>query len=247
MKILDGPGTAEAQWRSWPRLGEFPLLEVAAAARIVLVAPHPDDEVLALGGLLRLHPNSQVVAVTDGEASHPGHTAVGPEDLRKLRIRERAEAFRRLGRPDLPVLRLEHPDGGVQEDLLCRQIAAHLRPGDVCVATWRGDGHPDHEAVGRAAAAAAAASSARLWEYPVWMWQWASPEDTRVPWHRARRLPLDPTTAAAKRHAIQAYGSQIRALPPESDRVIVAPHALERFHRDHEVVFAGAASAEAGG
>ncbi len=247
MKVLDGTGTAEERWRSWSRLGEFPLLHLGAAPRIVLVAPHPDDEVLALGGLLRLHPNCQIVAVTDGEASHPGHTALGPEALRGLRLQERAEALRRLGRPDLPVLRLKHPDGAVGEDLLRRQLTAQLRPGDVCVATWRGDGHPDHEAVGRAAAAAAQASTARLWEYPVWMWQWASPDDPRVPWHRARRLPLDPATAAAKRRAIQAYGSQVRALPPDSDRVILPPHVLERFHRHHEVVFVGAGtSAEAG-
>jgi hypothetical protein len=58
-------------------------------------------------------------------------------------------------------------------------------PGDLCLATWRGDGHPDHEAVGRAAARAARFVGATLWEFPVWAWHWARPGAIEVPWHRS--------------------------------------------------------------
>ena len=59
-------------------------------------------------------------------------------------------------------------------------------------APWRHDGHPDHEAVGRAAAVAARRTDARLVEYPVWMWHWGTEQD--LPWPdargiRARRRP----------------------------------------------------------
>jgi hypothetical protein len=45
-------------------------------------------------------------------------------------------------------------------------LLSELRPGAWCAATWRGDGHPDHEAVGRAAAVAAQRAGAKLLEYP---------------------------------------------------------------------------------
>lgn len=234
---LDGRGTDESEWAAWPDLAALPELSLEAAARLVVVAPHPDDEVLALGGLLARHRRCEVLAVTDGEGSHPGSPALGPDELRWRRYAERVEALRRLGRSDLRARRLTHPDGGVAENLLIRQIAARLEPGDVCATTWRGDGHPDHEAVGRAAAAAAALRGARLWEYPVWTWHWARPGEPRVPWERAARLPLTPTTRETKRHAVDAFATQVRPVAPEDPRVIVPPEMVRYFCRDFEVVF----------
>ncbi len=75
-----GPGTTEAEWEAWPGLHEVPAISlralVPAGARAVMVAPHPDDEVLAVGGLLALLARAgaevRVVAVTDGTASDGG-------------------------------------------------------------------------------------------------------------------------------------------------------------------------------
>jgi LmbE family N-acetylglucosaminyl deacetylase len=66
------------------------------------------------------------------------------------------------------VHRLGQPDGGIDEDALAAALEPLLGPGRWCLATWRADGHPDHEAVGRAAARACTATGARLLEYPVW-------------------------------------------------------------------------------
>ena len=50
--------------------------------RVVVVAPHPDDEVLAAGGLMRWMAcrgrEVLVVGVTDGEASHARSARVTP-------------------------------------------------------------------------------------------------------------------------------------------------------------------------
>lgn len=233
----DASGTDESEWSAWPALATLPELTPDPATRLVLVAPHPDDEVLALGGLLHRHARCDLLAVTDGEASHPDSPAVTPDDLRRLRYLERVEALCLLGRGDLRVHRLDHPDGAVREDLLTRQIATRLEPGDVCLATWRHDGHPDHEAVGRAAQAAAAQRGARLWEYPVWTWRWARPGEPRVPWHRAVRVPLTPAALEAKRRAVDAFATQMRPVAPEDPRVIVPPEMVRHFTRDYEIVF----------
>jgi LmbE family N-acetylglucosaminyl deacetylase len=185
-----------------------------------------------------------VVAVTDGEASHPNSTVFSQARLAAIRREETRQALKRLGLADIDVVHLGQPDGRIDEQELCHSLTALLKEGDWCFATWRGDGHPDHEAVGRAAAAACDAVGARLWEYPVWMWHWASPAsppwpaERSVPWHRARRIPLTVEAQARKAEAIAAFESQVAAIgPAPGDAAILPPWVLGRFDRPFEVVF----------
>lgn len=239
MTAIEGQGTPEAEWRSWPDMAAWPELTLDPPAPPVVVAPHPDDEILGVAGLMHRLGAAELVAVTDGEASHPGSTVYTPARLGALRRTETADALDRLGLGAIPVHHLAQPDGGIDEDALAGSLTSLLSPGRWCLATWRGDGHPDHEAVGRAAARACAATGARLLEYPIWTWHWAEPGDDRVPWHRARRIPLSPATMAAKAAAIAAFPSQIAPLgPAEADAAIVPPHVVARFARAFEVVFA---------
>lgn len=235
---IEGDGTPEHAWQAWGKLPALPVLELDRTARLVVVAPHPDDEVLAVGGLLQLHRRARLVAVTDGEASHPDSDVLDPAGLAALRRDETATALGRLGLPEVRVTRLSLPDGGVSSVAVADALEDLLEEDDVCLATWRRDGHPDHEAVGEGAALACAARRVRLLEYPVWTWHWARPGDERVPWHRARRIPLDVATRARKRLAIGAFRTQTLPLgAAPGDRVVLPPHVLARFHRDLEVVF----------
>ena len=101
-----------------------PLLD----ARLVVVAPHPDDEILAAGGLMRWTAHHQrevvVVAVTDGEASHASSDRVGAAELREWRARERTEALARLGVPEVTLHRLGAPDQGCADHV--HEIAAAI-------------------------------------------------------------------------------------------------------------------------
>lgn len=236
---IEGTGTDDARWRSWPAVMQWPALTIDPPEPPLVVAPHPDDEVLGVGGLLAICRAAEVMAVTDGEASHPDSTVHTPAQLAALRRDETTEALRRLGLTGTPVRHLGQPDGGIDEDAVTAALIARLTPGRWCLATWRGDGHPDHEAVGRAAAAACAATGARLLEYPVWAWHWAEPGDDRVPWARAHRIDLPAPARLAKEAAIQAFPSQIADLGPEpADAAILPAHVLARFRRPFEVVFA---------
>src|SRR5579862_9393939 len=115
---LDDVGTPESTWRDSPLLGGLPLLEAPPPERAVIVAPHPDDEVLGCGGLMcRLsHAGTQltVLAVTAGEASHPNSPSTTPGQLASLRAAEVASAYARLG---IAVDRVELsiPDGRTAE------------------------------------------------------------------------------------------------------------------------------------
>ncbi len=243
---ISGSGTPESDWLAWPGLRPADPLGLADCARVVLVAPHPDDEVLGVGGLLRLLTARgvpvEIVAVTDGDASHPGSPTMTPGQLVQARRDESLEALRRLGVAPT-VHRLGHGDGrvGESEGILTAYLSALLGPSDAstwCLATWEHDGHPDHEAIGRAARTACTATGARLLSYPVWTWHWARPADPRVPWTRARVVDLDAGTHAAKLAAVAAFGTQIRPLSDDpADAAVLPPYVLDRLTRPFEVVF----------
>ncbi len=105
-----GQGTAPEAWQACPLLARLPFCEVdrlvPAGSRAVIVAPHPDDEVLGCGGLLQhllaLGRPVQLISVTDGTASHPGSRQWPAERLAAERPRESAEALRLSPVPVLP-------------------------------------------------------------------------------------------------------------------------------------------------
>jgi LmbE family N-acetylglucosaminyl deacetylase len=234
---IAGLGTTEQRWRSWLDSREWTELVPPPGTALVVVAPHPDDEVLGVGGLAAAGRAGTVVAVTDGEASHPDSTVFTRDELAGLRRAETDESLCRLGLGLARVVRLGQPDGGIDEPAVAAALTDLLGPDQWCLATWRHDGHPDHEAVGRAAATACAATGARLLEYPVWMWHWAEPGDDRVPWARLLRYPLSPGLQAAKANAVAAFRTQVEALgPAPGDAEILPPTVLARFARPYEVL-----------
>ena len=76
---IRGPGTSLAQWQASRALQAVPTITAQLLlphdGRLVVVAPHPDDEVLMCGGLLSRFAGQEEqllqVSVTDGEGSHP--------------------------------------------------------------------------------------------------------------------------------------------------------------------------------
>ena len=73
----------------------------------------------------------------------------------------------------------------------------------------------------------------------MWTWHWAVPDDPRVPWSRARRVPLDAATRAAKQAATQAFRTQVAPLSDHpADAPVLPAFVLDRLLRDHETVLA---------
>ncbi|TSH94857.1 PIG-L family deacetylase [Verticiella sediminum] len=243
---IRGRGTGESAWRAWFSRHPVPPLDAPACfarhPRLLVVAPHPDDEVLGAGGLMRAARAAdrevRVVAVTDGQASHRGSTLWSPAELAAERLAESRRALAHLG-IDTAICRLGWLDGGCarHEDDLGRMLKALVRPDDLVVTTWRLDGHPDHEATARACAAACASRGATLWEAPVWAWHWARPQDPALDWTRAVALALSPSDLQVKLQAVQAYRTQLLPDPTTGRDAIVPPHALERLARPFEVMF----------
>ncbi|MGA2552938.1 MAG: PIG-L family deacetylase [Burkholderiaceae bacterium] len=206
-------------------------------ARGVFVAPHPDDEVLATGGLLSLLAQSErevlIIGVTEGEASHE---KIAPASMARRRGKERAIALERLGLPRSAIETLHFPDGDVSDDiprLTCR-LREYLQSTDVVFYPWERDGHPDHEATGLAALEAIRATGAVGHAVPIWAWNWCKPGTHEMPFERAFKVPLSAKTIASKRAAIAAFSSQLERQPGRAP--ILTNGTLAYFTRPFEVI-----------
>jgi LmbE family N-acetylglucosaminyl deacetylase len=217
--------------------------------RIVVAAPHPDDEVLGLGGFLSRcgHFGSviELVAVTDGEHAYPDADEEAMRQLTETRARERKRALCALGLPETPVYRLAIADGkvaGAEEHLVEHLLDVLRTPSNqsldvrstVLVAPWQKDLHPDHEATGRAASTAAAISACQLWEVPIWSWYHLGDLEEELPLTRAAAIALSPTERAAKATALHAFESQLH--PPVPYGRVLPEDFLSVFDRDFEIV-----------
>lgn len=234
-------GTSIDEWVGWQRA--FPEFDLDDCPGLVVVAPHPDDETLGFGAtaatLRSRGVDVQVVSVSDGGGAIAGLSRVERGWLEGARRAELHRATEILGLRAPVCLGL--PDGELtgHEAELTDQLADLLSAGPNgtwCAATWRGDGHPDHEAVGRASAAAAERSGATLLEYPVWMWHWAAPDDDCVPWQRMARVRLDRAAIDRKERAAKVFRTQLIPHQPELD-AILPPFVVARLFAVGEAVF----------
>jgi len=219
------PSLGFGAWSGAPPLGE----------RIVVVAPHPDDEVLAAGGLMRWAAEHGrevlILAVTDGEASHPASSRISRSELRRRRAVERREALVRLGIPETDVVRLQVEDFDCARFVpeIGRRLRALLRAEDTVISPTTTDRHPDHVAVAEAVVIATSGSRVERWEAPTWA---LVHETAEAP---DRALALDAPAWDAKRHAVAAYRSQLESLGPDaSDGPVVHPQELAAMLRPIE-------------
>ena len=233
-------------WQQHPEWGRVPTLDPRSIPdrwhRLVVVSAHPDDESLGVGGLIatahRAGLEVYVVLLTAGEASHPPGREVSRHSLATERLAEMDRAVGLLA-PGTPVVFLGAPDGGAAdvEDQMVVALGDIVGDGagTLLVAPWRHDGHPDHEAAGRAAAQVARSSGAWLAEYPLVMWRLGEPD--AAPWRQMVRLELAPQLRETKLDAIRAHASQLRALSPDDPPALSGP-MLAHFtgHAEHLVL-----------
>jgi LmbE family N-acetylglucosaminyl deacetylase len=235
-------GPDEAAWIPALESRDIPPMGDLHARRVVLVSPHPDDEIFGAAGLIQTvlaqHIPLEIIAVTDGEGSHPDSKSGHAFGITTRRSQETWTALQRLGLTDPSITRLGLADGGVTEN--CERLGGALRelllPNDLCVAPWRHDGHPDHDACGRVATAASRSVGCRLLSYLVWAWHWADPDGSDIPWDQCRRLELTHRATARKRWATAAFRSQTQPLSTEAgDGAVLPPAVLRRFWRHFEI------------
>jgi LmbE family N-acetylglucosaminyl deacetylase len=151
------------------RAGEGPvLLPGPPAGPVLVVAPHPDDEVIGPGGALARHVDAghdvTVLLLTSG-----GATAAGGRDVTAAREAESRRALAHLGgRIGLRLARLPDGDLAGHREAVVDAIGRHAA-GAACVyAPSLLDPHPDHVVAARAVAATELPDDVLVLGYEVW-------------------------------------------------------------------------------
>ena len=234
------PGTLPRAWDA--ALAEAPALELPGpGARMIVLAAHPDDESLGVGGLVAMCSASgthvRVVVATDGRFSHPESPSHSPERLAVTRREEAIAATHALGVGNPPVL-LDLPDGALTRDAdqLADALAACLADATHVLTPWEHDGHPDHEVCAQMTRLVLAARRDVVhWQYPIWAWHWDDPAHPALPLVRLRGVPLDAEARRRKDDAIACHRSQYLPLSADpGDEPVLMAHVLAHFHRDTE-------------
>ncbi len=237
--------TAALRLRSRP----YPL---AAGSRCLIIAPHQDDEALGCAGLILARRAAglpvNIIYVTDGAGSHPGHPRVSPAELAQLRRAEAIQAMQLLGVADGALQFLDAPDGTLAHlnptafEAIAQRLAtliAPLAPTELFL-PCHDDGSSEHIAAFKLTTRALqlAKLNPRLLEYPVWA-RWSPQRLIRPGFtsHRVWRIAF-PETVATKRAALACYVSQTRPTPPWPQPVLPAGFA-DSFDSAEEYFFEG--------
>lgn len=183
--------------------------EIQVSGRIVVVAPHPDDEVIGCGGLIArlvgMGNAPQIVVLTGGEGSHAGCCKLSDKDIKDARRRLTRDALFILGVPNQNIHELDYPDGGIsfgnkQTDEL-KKLINQIQPQTVFVPHW-GEGWPDHVKTAEIVKSLTQPGTI-IYEYCVWMWYynvWRG-----LDWKNAAVLKMSPEEHVLKLRAMDAY------------------------------------------
>jgi LmbE family N-acetylglucosaminyl deacetylase len=235
-------------------LEALPFREVATVAqkRIVIVAPHPDDETLGCGGAIALlcqhNYDVRVLVISDGTLSHPNSRKYPAPTLQSLREQETLNALSILGVNRKAVTFLRLKDGSVptltsfdfqNAKVLCRDYLQTVIPETIFI-PWRADPHSDHRATWQLIQAALLESEIKIKpiEYPIWDWdaqqrRQVSSRDRILGWRLDIRLVLH-----LKNQAIAAYKSQLgQIVDDDPSGFCLTPELLANFKRPWEVYF----------
>jgi LmbE family N-acetylglucosaminyl deacetylase len=221
--------------------------------RLVVVAPHPDDDVLGCGGSLAaaaaIGLDIAVLYVTDGSASHVGSPSYPTNRLCEVREREARDALAILGVTSEPCF-LRVSDGTVarlavdRADAIVATIGEAIGKGTrpLVMGPWIRDHHTDHLAVAALVRRACARRpDATLLEYAVWLEERGTGRD-RPGVAEGTPIALDVRGhSAAKSTALAAHRSQLGSLVSDARSAFVLPPGLiaaaglpnERFLQVH--------------
>ena len=208
--------------------------------RILIVAPHMDDEVLGCGGIMHMHTDkTQIYCIyaTDGARSPapllPWTGSIDP-GIRKRRRHEALEVMDDVGIPRENSIFLDFPDGKLMKNALpfkarLAEQLARIEPAVILV-PFRYDLHPDHVAVHRGVrdAVLETGGSSILLEYFIYFrWRLIESGDVRRMIPASRLLNIDTGAVAEKKAAtIHRYASQTDILSDWQEQPILTARSI---------------------
>ncbi|QFQ13412.1 PIG-L family deacetylase [Pseudoprevotella muciniphila] len=183
---------------------------------ILLIAPHPDDEIIGCGGLIQRYTPGKcvnVVILTGGGASHHGCCDTSADDIKRERRNMAQRINAEIGLPKGCLHLLDFEDGNistgdsVQEAKLLK-IIQEVQPDAILFPIQQGEGWSDHIAAGDIVKRLISAHSIKvqLYEYCVWFWYY---NVWNIRWRDARVLKMTSEQYQKKLKAISDYTTSV--------------------------------------
>lgn len=176
----------------------WPTKSLPKFGTVMVIAPHPDDEILGLGGIIlqsiQKGSNIHIVYLSDGEGSA---TWPDKQEIKKQRILLTEKVCTKLGLKETDITRLHLLDGAVPHPdepgfekavATIKQLIETLKP-DAVFATHTRDYWPyDHVACAQLAKAAVQQSryKTQLWFY--WVWAWYNLKPWQIPFLNKKEI-----------------------------------------------------------
>lgn len=181
------------------------------SCNIIIVAPHPDDEVLGCSGFIqRMIDNGKqvhVVILSGGGKSHQGCCHIDESTLIDSRRKLSRKAAKILNLPLDQLHFLDYSDGSISfndpETQRLQILIEELSPNAIFV-PHKGEGWSDHIETGKIVREIIRIKSipVQLYEYCVWFWYYNVWD---IDWKNAFILKMDQKEHLVKLKAIDAY------------------------------------------
>jgi len=210
--------------------------------RIIVFAPHPDDETLACGGTIirKIQEGFDVhiVVMTDGRHSHDvtlGLTEPSPETIAEIRATEVKEATRVLGVNPSNLLLQGFEDGKLREQMSearerTVRILHEIRPVEMYV-PYRDDANEDHRTTYEIVTSSIREADLlpKMYEYSVW--------NGKIPRPGLKVLVMDiHKELGRKKEAISKYKSQISSFPRQK-KAVLSEEFVNKFRSETETFY----------
>lgn len=143
----------------------------------VIIAPHPDDEVIGCAGLIQTLVNRgtppHIIILTGGEGAHRGCCDTSGTEVILERRKLTMSAANELGLPVSQIHFLGYPDENISQDFSetekLKELLNRLSPQTVFVPHW-GEGWSDHVKAAEIVKQLMKGKDISIYEYCVWMW-----------------------------------------------------------------------------
>lgn len=207
-------------------------------SNVVIIAPHPDDEVFGCGGLIAslvAEGNApHVIVLTGGGGSHRGCCSTSESDIISARRELTHKAMSALGLPESNIHELDFSDGHISEGNAAEKkklelLISEINP-DVILVPHHGEGWSDHLAVRDLGIELA--NNAEVYEYCVWMWYY---RQKNLDWKNAYVLKMTEAEHQKKVEAIKTYHSALA--PCDKPWVGVLPKLFVKANSANQELF----------
>lgn len=209
--------------------------------RVLIIAPHPDDEILGCGGFITTQnlQNKEVfiIFLTKGENCNP---EINPETLITERRILSEKALTQVHQPMFRVYYLDFVDGEINnadpEVNKLKSLLIHIDPEAIFVPNLL-EGWNDHINANTIIKSLIDNKSIKIFEYCVWFW-YTTPlrKISEIKWKNAQYTSMENETMSIKQKAIDIYMKEknINGIPYSG---ALPPILLKYSNRKKEIYF----------